>query len=141
MVHICGKGNIDEHKTDVPGYVQFEYVNEELKDIFAMADVVVSRAGANAICELLELKKPNLLIPLSAAASRGDQIVNAESFRKQGFSAVLPEEELTGERLLSEILALFENRAQYVEAMEKAEQGDAVGTILRLIDEAAEKKE
>ena len=137
VVHLCGKGNLDEHLTDVAGYVQYEYISEELKDIFAMADLAVSRAGANAICELLALKKPNLLIPLSAAASRGDQILNANSFKKQGFSAVLPEEELTGERLMAEIDALYENRAQYVEAMEKAEQGDAVNTILNMIDEAA----
>ena len=140
VVHICGKGNIDEHRTDIPGYVQYEYASEELKDIFAMADIVVSRAGANAICELLELRKPNLLIPLSAAASRGDQILNAESFKKQGFSAVLPGEELTGVRLLSEIEALYQNRTKYVEAMEKADQGDAVGKILRLIEEAANKE-
>lgn len=138
VVHLCGKGNLDEHLTGTPGYVQYEYISDELKDIFAMADMAVSRAGANAICELLALKKPNLLIPLSAAASRGDQILNANSFKKQGFSAVLPEEELTGERLLSEIDAVFENRGQYVEAMEKANQGDAVGTILKMIDDAAE---
>ena len=140
VVHLCGRGNVDEHMTDIPGYVQYEYISEELKDIFAMADIAVSRAGANAICELLALKKPNLLIPLSAAASRGDQIVNAESFKKQGFSAVLPEEELTGERLLAEINALYENRAQYAEAMDRAGQSDAVGTILKMIDEAAEGK-
>ena len=137
VVHLCGKGNLDEHLTDVPGYVQYEYISEELKDLFAMADLAVSRAGANAICELLELKKPNLLIPLSAAASRGDQILNAKSFAKQGFSAVLPEEELTGERLLAEIDALYENRQQYVDAMTQAKQDDAVTTILNMIDAAA----
>ena len=89
------------------------------------------------IGELLELKKPNLLIPLSAAASRGDQILNAKSFAKQGFSAVLPEEELTGERLLAEIDALYENRQQYVDAMTQAKQDDAVTTILNMIDAAA----
>ncbi len=82
------------------GYVQYEYIKDELADLFALADICVSRAGANAICELLALRKPNLLIPLSANASRGDQILNAESFERQGFSMVLSEEELAPSILL-----------------------------------------
>jgi len=100
VVHICGKGKTDETLNNVQGYVQFEYSNKELRDLFAMCDIVISRAGANAICELLALKKPNLLIPLSANASRGDQILNAISFKQQGFSSVLPEEDITPETLL-----------------------------------------
>ena len=58
-------------------------------DLFALSDVVISRAGANAICEISALHKPNLLIPLSANASRGDQILNARSFEKTGIQHVL----------------------------------------------------
>ena len=133
VVHLCGKGNVDEAWNHTPGYIQFEYIKQELADLFAMADVVVSRAGANAICELLELRKPNLLIPLSAAASRGDQILNAKSFEKQGFSKVIQEENLTDEALLNGILSLYENRLTYVEAMEKSAFSHAVDTILSLI--------
>ena len=79
---------------------RYEYIKDELKDLFALSDIVISRAGANAICELLALRKPNLLIPLSANASRGDQILNARSFERQGFSAVMEEEEITNEKLL-----------------------------------------
>ena len=107
--------------------------------MFALADVVVSRAGANAICELLELRKPNLLIPLSAAASRGDQILNAASFEKQGFSMVLQEEDLTPDRLLSSILELFQNRQSYIAAMYKSSASDAVNTIISLIEEITNK--
>jgi UDP-N-acetylglucosamine--N-acetylmuramyl-(pentapeptide) pyrophosphoryl-undecaprenol N-acetylglucosamine transferase len=101
--------------------------------------MVVSRAGANAICELLALHKPNLLIPLSAAASRGDQILNANSFAKQGFSAVLEEEALTDEALLSGILDVYRNRSQYIHAMESSSQSDAVEIICNLLDEACRK--
>jgi UDP-N-acetylglucosamine--N-acetylmuramyl-(pentapeptide) pyrophosphoryl-undecaprenol N-acetylglucosamine transferase len=135
VIHLCGKGNLDESLNHTAGYVQYEYIKQELADLFALADVVVSRAGANAICELLELRKPTLLIPLSAAASRGDQILNAESFRKQGFCEVLQEEELTPERLLSGILSLYENRQQYIHAMEKSSASDAVNTITQLIED------
>lgn len=89
VVHLCGKGNMDESLNDRPDYRQYEYISEELKDLFAAADVVFSRAGANAICELLALKKPNLLVPLPKEASRGDQLLNADSFEKQGFSMVI----------------------------------------------------
>ncbi len=137
VIHLCGKGNLDESLNGTPGYVQYEYIKNELADLFALADIVVSRAGANAICELLELRKPNLLIPLSAAASRGDQILNASSFEKQGFSAVLKEEELTPERLLSEITKLYENRHTYIQAMEKSSASNAVDTIISLIEDIA----
>ncbi len=130
IVHICGKGNLDEALTDVRGYRQFEYVSGDLKDFFAAADLFISRAGANAICELLALKKPNLLIPLPANASRGDQLLNAASFEKQGFSMVLKEEDMTEESLLAAVDSLWENRASYVKAMESSAMNDGVSVII-----------
>ena len=135
VIHLCGKGNLDPSLEGTTGYVQYEYIKKELADLFALADIVVSRAGANAICELLELRKPTLLIPLSAAASRGDQILNAESFRKQGFSEVLQEEDITPEVLLDRILQLYESRQTYIAAMEKSNASNAVDTIIGLIEE------
>ena len=136
VVHLCGKGNLDASLSGLDGYVQYEYISAQLKDLFAMSDLMVSRAGANSICELLALRKPNILIPLSAAASRGDQILNAESFRKQGFSEVLQEEELTGEALLSLIKKVHEDRQKYISAMNAASASDAVEIILKLLNEA-----
>ena len=98
-----------------------------------------SRAGANNICEISALAKPNLLIPLSAKASRGDQILNARSFEKQGFSMVLEEEELTGESLLSSIHQLYENRETYIAAMKASHQIDSISKILSLIQECERK--
>lgn len=140
VIHLCGKGNLDPALNSTTGYVQFEYIKQELADLFALADVVVSRAGANAICELLELRKPNLLIPLSATASRGDQILNAKSFKKQGFSDVLQEEELTSEVLLSHILSLYENRHDYINAMNKSSASNAVNTIVTMIEDIVNAK-
>jgi len=133
VIHLCGKGKTDEAFNGREGYVQFEYINKELKDLFAAADVIVSRAGANAICELLALKKPNILIPLSAAASRGDQILNAESFERQGFSYVLKEEDVTNETLLSAVNEVFENREKYVAAMNESKLNSAIETITEMI--------
>lgn len=134
VIHICGKKNLDESLMDQEGYRQYEYVSTQLKDLFALADVVISRAGANAICELLALRKPNLLIPLSAAASRGDQLLNAASFEKQGFSAVLKEEDLVEENLLNKIHEVYQNRKVYQEHMAKSSLGNAVGTIVEILD-------
>ena len=135
VIHLCGKGNIDESLKGTPGYVQYEYVGPELKDCFALCDVVISRAGANSICELLALKKPNLLIPLPLSASRGDQILNANSFKKQGFSVVLEEEEVTPELLLNTIDEVYQNRQTYISAMEASGQMDAISTIMKLIED------
>ncbi len=135
IVHLCGKGNLDEKLQGTPGYVQYEYIREELPDLFALADIVVSRAGANAICELLALHKPALLIPLPASASRGDQILNAESFRNQGFAEVLDEEKITDELLLETIKKLYANQQTYIDAMKSSEGGDAIKTIVDLLNQ------
>lgn len=135
IVHLCGKGKLDESLTSTKGYKQFEYISDELRDIFALSDLVISRAGANAICELLALRKPNLLIPLSANASRGDQILNARSFERQGFSMVLEEEEVTKGSLLEGVNKLYENRTSYMDAMRDSGQHDSINTIIQLIEE------
>lgn len=134
VIHICGKGNLDESLIGTEGYVQYEYVDAPLKHLFAAADVVISRAGANSICELLALRKPNLLIPLSAAASRGDQILNADSFARQGFSKVLKEEDLSDKALSTAVFDLYKNRETYINAMEKSSLSNAVETITSLIE-------
>ena len=134
VVHICGKGNLDESLIGTAGYVQYEYVDAPLKHLFAAADLIVSRAGANSICEILALRKPNVLIPLSAAASRGDQILNAKSFEKQGFSTILEEENLNGETLYQAITSTDRGRAQFIQAMEQSPLSNAVDTIVSLIE-------
>ncbi len=135
LIHLCGKGNLDESLSGTTGYAQFEYANSELTDMLALADIAISRAGANSICELLALHKPNILIPLSAAASRGDQILNAKSFAKQGFSCVIEEENVTDQLLLDSVHEVYSNRQQYIDAMSSSGQMDSIGTILQLIEE------
>ena len=133
IIHLCGKGNLDNSLENKTNYKQFEYIKEELKDLFALADVVVSRAGANAIYELLALKKANLLIPLSAKASRGDQILNAKSFKKQGFSNVLEEENITDDSLYNSILDTYNNREIFIEKMSNSEQSNGLDLVIEAI--------
>ena len=137
VIHLCGKDKIDESLQGMEGYVQYEYIQKELCDLLDAADIVISRAGANAICELLTVHKPNILIPLSLEASRGDQILNAASFKKQGFSYVLQEEELNSERLLAAVKEVEEKKEEYREAMKASNQQNAVIAVADIIDKIA----
>ncbi|WP_312458382.1 undecaprenyldiphospho-muramoylpentapeptide beta-N-acetylglucosaminyltransferase [Proteiniclasticum sp.] len=137
IIHLCGKNNINPQYKDLKGYRQFEYVGEEMKDLLCAADFIVARAGSNSIFEFLALRKPHLLIPLSAASSRGDQIENAESFEKEGYSMVLREESLTKDTLLMSLNSLYENKNSYVEAMNRSSLGNTTGKIMELIEKYA----
>jgi UDP-N-acetylglucosamine--N-acetylmuramyl-(pentapeptide) pyrophosphoryl-undecaprenol N-acetylglucosamine transferase len=134
IVHICGKGQVEE-RLNKPGYRQFEYLQQELADIMAMTDVLVSRAGSNSIFEFLALRKPMLLIPLSEQASRGDQILNARSFQRSGFADVLAEEDLTDTAFVEKVRALYHHRADYVRWMEQERSEDAIRKVTGLIEE------
>ena len=137
IIHLCGKGNLDPSLDGKEGYVQYEYISKELPDLFAAADLVISRAGANAICELLALHKPNILIPLSRNASRGDQILNAESFKKQGFSYVIEEEDVNEKTLTEAIHYVADHKDEYKKAMADSGQMDSISKIVSLIKEYA----
>ena len=135
IIHLCGKGHFNEELDGTPGYKQFEYAKKELKHLFAATDLIISRAGANAICELLALNIPNILIPLSAAASRGDQILNASSFEKSGYSYVLQEEDLTGDNLLKAVLYVYSEKAEYLRALKQSTLNNAISIIMGLIED------
>lgn len=134
IIHICGNGNIEKSLRNKQGYSQFEYVKEELPHFMKASSLVISRAGANAIFEFLALAKPNLLIPLSKKASRGDQILNARSFEKAGYSLVLEEEELSNKVFLNELNYLYENREKYKINMKKSSFKNGIDNIVELIE-------
>lgn len=133
IIHLCGKGNLDP-TSERPGYFQLEYVSEELPDLLALADLIVSRAGSNSIFEFLSLRKPMLLIPLSAAASRGDQILNSRSFEKQGFCELLEEEQLTPDRFLTKLQQLYHNRKKYIQNMQSYNSDQALAYVINLLE-------
>ncbi len=97
ILHVCGKGN--EVESNIENYRQYPFV-KDMGGAYACADVVVARAGAGTVFELLALKKPSLLIPLEGA-TRGDQKENAAYFSSRGLCRVLPQTEL--ENLAEEI--------------------------------------
>ena len=141
IIHLCGKDKVDNLLLTTPGYKQFEYVKTELKDLFAACDLVISRAGANAICEILALKKPNILIPLPASQSRGDQLLNASSFDKSGYSYVLQEEELSKDSLLKIVQYVYDEREEYSRNMRDSKLNQAIPIIMGMIEELAGNQE
>lgn len=136
VVHLCGKGQLDPDLS-VPGYKQYEYINEELPDVLAMADMVISRAGSNSIFEFLSLQKPMLLIPLTKQQSRGDQILNAHSFETAGYCRVLAEEELNDASLVQEVTEVYDKREEFIAHMLNNKHSDALSAVFRLIKEKA----
>ena len=139
IIHLCGKDKVSKAHAQ-PGYVQYEYISKELPDLLAMADIVLSRAGANAVFEFLALKKPALLVPLPKTASRGDQILNAKYFEKKGYAAVLEQEQMTPETLAKALTGLYHDRARYLDAMGKAPNADGTSAVLNVIRQAAKDK-
>jgi len=133
VFHICGKGNLAKELDGTKGYIQKEYVSEELPHVMAAAEVIISRAGSNSINEFLALKKPMLLIPLPKSSSRGDQIDNANAFKAEGYAEVLSDEDLSPERLSQQVDLLYKNRLKYVKAMEKAAGGSGTENVLNVI--------
>lgn len=133
ILHLCGRGNLAPELEGRPGYVQREFLLDEMPDAYAMADLLISRAGSNTICELLALAKPNLLVPYPAAASRGDQLVNAASFEKRGFSMVLLQENMTPDSLRDAAVRLWNERGRYVSAMRAEPTANGAEAVLELI--------
>ncbi len=133
VVHLCGKGHVDSSLNSLDGYRQYEYISEELMDIFAITDGIISRAGSNAINEFVYLHIPSLLIPLSKAASRGDQILNAQSFAKKGYSLILEEENLTDQTLLQSIQELFSQSVAIVATLKSASESNGTQNVYNLL--------
>ena len=141
VIHLCGKGNIDLSLVGQLGYMQFEYANEELPDLFAASSIIISRAGANSLCEILALEKPHLLIPLSRKASRGDQIQNARYFERQGISQVVEEDVLTPETLLSNLDKIAERHDEIVKKIKSLNIQSATAVVAEIIFNAAGTKQ
>jgi UDP-N-acetylglucosamine--N-acetylmuramyl-(pentapeptide) pyrophosphoryl-undecaprenol N-acetylglucosamine transferase len=135
VLHLCGRGNISPILEGTDNYTQVEYLNEdqEMADAYACADILVSRAGSNSLCEILAVRKPALLIPYPKGASRGDQILNAESFRTQGFSHVLQQEDMTPESLIKGIEQLYHDRGALYEAMATEPTANGIDNVLEQI--------
>ncbi|KTD18922.1 undecaprenyldiphospho-muramoylpentapeptide beta-N-acetylglucosaminyltransferase [Legionella jordanis] len=135
VVHLCGKGKIDKTLLNRVNYFQMEYAKDELADLLAASDLIVSRAGANALYEILALEKPHVLLPLSGKVSRGDQLQNARYFKEQGISTVIEEEQLCENSLMSAIHEVQENAQEIRKKIRALEIESATAKIIALIKE------
>jgi len=139
VAHICGKGNLDANLEGTPGYTQVEFLDADLPDALACADLVLSRAGSNALCEFQALCKPLLLVPYPKGASRGDQILNAQSLEKRGLCRVLMQENMTADTLAKALVQTWEDREMLVAAVKKAPPADGTKRVLEMIEEVQKK--
>lgn len=140
IIHICGKGNVDGALKNKAGYRQFEFIGEELPNLMAAADYIISRAGANSIFEFLALNKPTLLIPLSRKASRGDQILNANSFKNEGYALVMEEEEINNESFMNKIKELKSKKKDLISNMKNSKSKVGNEAVLDTIMSAIKEK-
>ena len=135
IIHVCGKGNLDNNLCRQHNYYQIEYAHAQLADLLALSDIVISRSGANTLCELLTLAKPHLLIPLSKKVSRGDQIANAQYFCQKGVSMVLAEEELTPQKLQAGVKELITQKAAYAQKIAALGMASATEKVKSIMDQ------
>lgn len=139
LCHICGKGNLEPALEGTQGYRQLEFADKELPDLLATADLVLSRAGSNALCEFQALGKPMLLVPYPKGASRGDQILNAQSLEKRGLCHVLLQEQLTRASLTAALERLWADRELLAAALHDAPAADGTKRVLEMIEEVQQK--
>jgi UDP-N-acetylglucosamine--N-acetylmuramyl-(pentapeptide) pyrophosphoryl-undecaprenol N-acetylglucosamine transferase len=137
VVHLCGKNNLDGNLSSHPRYKQFEYVHDELSDILAATDIVITRGGSNAIFEFLALNIPMLIIPLGLNQSRGDQILNAKAFQNKGYSHTLEEEKLTSETIIKNLNTVYINRYDFKKNMKESHKGNALQTLVDEINKSS----
>lgn len=132
IIHICGTGNVDS-KNNFEGYKQYEFIKDELPDMLAACDMVISRAGSNAIFEFLQLKKPMLLIPLPTSKSRGDQFYNAEYFKSKGYCDILFDEKLDSDDFMNKVLDIYSKLHDYKNHMSKQAEIGSINDIISII--------
>ena len=135
IAHICGRGNLDPALEGAKGYRQIEFLDEDLPDAFACTDLVLSRAGANALCEFQALGRPMLLIPYPLGASRGDQILNAKSLQKRGLCNVLEQEKMNPDTLARAVKETWKERDRLTAALKNAPPADGTERVLEMIEE------
>jgi len=131
VVHQTGLLNADstteqELKEKYKGrYLPYQFIYQQMPDVLAAADVILSRAGANSIWEAAVLAKPMVLIPLCGSGTRGDQVDNAEFFRQRDAAMVLLGEEANSQNLKACLQKLTEPavRSQYASNVQKLTGG------------------
>lgn len=137
IIHLCGKHKLDASLSEMEGYRQFDYVDEELSHLYALSNLVVSRSGANSVVEILALCKPHLFIPLSLKVSRGDQIQNANYFQNMGVSDVLDESKLSPDSLCNAIFLLYAKRLKVQKSIADLAIHSGTDKIIELIKKRA----
>ena len=152
IFHVCGRGGLviefsatdQEMSTDgtqhalTESYHQVEYIHEGFADLLSAAHIIIGRAGANGIAEMIAVKRPALLIPLPSASSRGDQLLNAEDFAEAGFGEMIRDEELTATRLIGALQNVEDHYNEYYVSLERQASSEGTSTLINVLKEVIE---
>lgn len=132
IIHLSGtKGDFSITR---PNYIQLDYAHD-INDLYALANVVVSRGGANSLSELSALGKKTLVIPLPKGNSRGDQVENAISYQKRGHCLMLEQKNLNANTLFDAINTLHSTSSPNTTKGQKGINDRIVQEILDTIKE------
>ncbi len=125
IIHACGTNNyktLEKEAIQSPEYHLYPFLNtEQEKHAYALADLIVNRAGAGGIFEIAALGKPSILIPLPNSA-QNHQRENAYEFSAVSGAIILEQENLTPNMLLEQISNLLSNPQKLSEMSQKAKQ-------------------
>lgn len=136
VVHIAGKQAQEMHTHK--NYLQVSYA-DNIGDYYAFADFAISRAGSGVINELLALRIPSLLIPLSKACSRGDQIQNAKLFANLAIADILEEEDFDNNKFLIKLDNLIKNREKIKKNMNLTQNFNSSEKIVEILKKVEKK--
>jgi UDP-N-acetylglucosamine--N-acetylmuramyl-(pentapeptide) pyrophosphoryl-undecaprenol N-acetylglucosamine transferase len=148
LIHQCGEGPdgsgedlkaLNQAKQALPAelkarYQVQPYLGDEIADVYALASLVVGRAGAGTVNELANLGKPSLLIPLPGAAG-GEQEANARALEKEGGAVVLLQSDLTANTLVKAVCGLIGDPARLASMPYGALKLSTSGAADRIINE------
>jgi UDP-N-acetylglucosamine--N-acetylmuramyl-(pentapeptide) pyrophosphoryl-undecaprenol N-acetylglucosamine transferase len=146
VIHQCGEGpegsgedlrSLQATREALPGELKARYavqafVEEEIADVYALARLVVGRAGAGTVNELANLGKPSVLVPLPGAK---EQEANAESLRREGGAVVIPQDELAPQKLAATLTEMVSDRDRLAAMGEGARKLSTAGAADMIIDE------
>lgn len=134
VVHQCGSKDASFVPAQTDSYFPYPFIYEQMPDVIACADVILSRAGANTVWESAVEKKPSVLIPLCGNGTRGDQVDNANFFKERGAAFVLTGNEAVFENLRNCLEKLLDKNERDLMSQKMAELASGKRASLKIAE-------
>ncbi len=138
VVHQTGEKTY--RKIERNGYRAVPFIDGDFGGVLRAATLVVSRSGATAIADFLEMEVPMVLIPLGKESSRGEQLENARRLEEIGGAVVLSQEHANGDTLVAQVARIIsdgELRQRMVDAAKRVNVGESKARLAQIIMQSA----